>query len=815
MRGHLSFVSNAIQLAVAGSILGCGGGGSSTQVPMLTATTASLGLSSSSVNVGASVTLTATVATSGGGVTVTTGSVTFYDGAASMATTALNSSGQAAWSSTALAAGAHSLTAAYGGNTSYSASTSSAKTLTVTVPTQQSTLALTASAPTATQGLPVELVATVAAVSGSGSAVPTGTVTFVNSATTLGTAWVDSTGVANFTSTKLPVSADSITASYSGDATYGVSTASAVSVSINVSAASTYTNPLTLNVNSTVKAVSCADPASYKDQVNGVNTWYLYCTSDALYPGDPSAHLLNVFKSSDLVNYSYVGNGLSALPSWGNISADTPWAPAIKYIGGQYLLYYAAPATTLAGGANAIGVGIGSTPAGPFVDSGTAVIAPELAPTTCCTGYRSTIDPDEIQDTSGQRYILYGSFNGGLWVRTLSADGLTSDPTSEVHVAADSRYEGGNWWYHGGYYYLFASSANCCNGPLSGYSVFVGRATTPLGPYLDAQGIDMAAFNPGGTPVIGMNGNNVVGPGGNVIFTDEAGQDYMLYHGILLSSPFYTGSTSYTARPAFIDALDWVNGWPVVRDGFGPSDVDAPQPLPAAQPKATNSYTTVLATQDAPRTLVKGLSDDFAEATLGSQWSFLNSTPNYTLTGSAYQVQSVGYDTVGNMPNVPLLAESAPLGDYIIETEVDLNIPVTGDGSNYPSAGVLIVPVTGTTPDPNNFIRVDLYNNNDARQVEFIKVQTAAVAGYPTFGATNQGPPALSTVATVTMRLVKRNVNGEEHYTAYSSNDGGVTWSKSGTWIHSLGNAADICLYAGNTAGYTADFHYIHVSTLQ
>jgi len=813
MRGHYSLIQRAVVAAVAGCVLGCGGGGGGTTTPTLAATTTTLTLSSSSVSSGASVTLTAAVSASSG--SVGTGSVIFYDGTTSLNTATLNNLGKASWSSSAFSVGTHSLTASYAGSTSYQASTSSAVTLTVKSAQLGSAVSLTTSTAASTQGLPVELVATAAAASGSGTIVPTGTVTFSNGATTLGIALLDPTGVANFTSTRLPVGTNSISSSYSGDANYAAATSTAVSVAIKASAAAAFTNPLTLNATSTIKAVSCADPAIYKYQNGGANTWYLYCTSDALYSGDPDTHLLNVFKSSDLVNYSYVGNGLSALPSWGNLSTDTPWAPAVKYIGGQYLLYYAAPATTLAGGANAIGVGISSTPAGPFVDSGTAVIAPEPAPTTCCTGYRSTIDPDEIQDASGQRYILYGSFNGGLWVRKLSSDGLTSDATSEVNIAADARYEGGNWWYHGGYYYLFASSTNCCNGPLSGYGVFVGRATTPLGPYLDAQGIDMAASNPGGAPVLRMNGNNVVGPGGNVIFTDEAGQDYILYHGIQASSPYYSGDVGYTARPGFIDALDWVNGWPVARGGFGPSDAEAPQPLPAAQPGATNSYTTALETQDAPRTSIAGLSDDFTETTLGSQWSFLNATPNYTLTGSGYQVASVGYDTVGNMAKVPLLAESAPLGDYMVETEVDLDIPVSGDGANYPSAGMLIVPVNGQTPDPNNFVRVDLYNDNDTRQVEFIKAQTAVVAGYPTYGATNQGPPALTTVATVALRLVKRNVNGEEHYTALSSNDGGVTWTQGGTWTHSLGSSADICIYAGNTTGYTAKFHYVHVSTLQ
>jgi arabinan endo-1,5-alpha-L-arabinosidase len=429
--------------------------------------------------------------------------------------------------------------------------------------------------------------------------------------------------------------------------------------------------------------------------------------------------------------------------------------------------------------------------------------------TNCCGGaYRSTIDPDEIQDASGQKWILFGSFTGGLYVRKLSADGLTSDPSSEVQVAMDNRYEGGNWWYSDGYYYLFASSTNCCNGPLSGYGVFVGRSATPAGPYLDAQGISMTATNVGGTPVIKMNGNSVIGPGGNVIFADESGQTYMLYHGIVSTNPYYSGNVGYTARPGYIDALDWIDGWPVPRGGFGPSDLDAPQPMPAAQPGASNSYVTVQATPDVARTEIAALSDEFNESTLSSQWSFIHSTPTYTLTGTAYQVNSVAFDPVSSMPDVPLLAENSPAGDYMVETKLDLNLPVSGAGPDFAQAGLLIY------GDDNDFLRLDLYNNNDTRQVEFIKAETAVAAGYPTWGATNLGPPAIASDVSVWMRIVKRDVNGEEHYTAYSSNDD-ASWIQGGTWVHALGSSARICLYAGNRSGYTASFDYVHVSTLQ
>jgi arabinan endo-1,5-alpha-L-arabinosidase len=803
MRGHLSFFTTAILFVGSVLVLGCSSGGSAgtSQGPSATAT--SLALSNSSIKVGTSVTLTATVTSLG--TSVTSGTVTFGDGTTNLATMTLNSVGKAAYSSSSLAVGTHALTASFGGNTSYLSSVSSAVSLIVTNPTLPSSVALTLSVASTIQGFPVELVATISP--SSGNSMPTGTVAFANGTTSLGSASVDSTDVAAFTSTLLPVGTDSITATYSGDTNYSASSSAPAVTTISAAATATYNNPLTLNASSTSKAISCADPAIYKDQNGDVDTWYLYCTSDALYAGDSNPHYINIFSSSDLVNWNYLGNAFASLPSWADVSGASLWAPAIKYFNGQYYLYYAASETSLTGNGSAIGVGTSNSPAGPFVDHGSPVVEPELA-TNCCSGsYRSTIDPDVIQDSTGQMYILFGSFVGGLYVRELSADGFTSDSTSEVQVAVDNRYEGGNWWFYDGYYYLFASSTNCCNGPLSGYSVFVGRSTTPMGPYLDAQGISMTAVNPGGTPVIRMNGNSVIGPGGNVIFVDESGQDYILYHGIVASSPYYPDDVGYTARPGFIDAIDWVNGWPVARGGYGPSDVQAPQALPAAQPGAANGYVTALSIQDAPRTAIAALSDEFNTTTLSSQWSFLHSIPTYTLTGSAYQVNTVAYDPISSMPSVPLLSESAPVGDYLVETKLSLNLPISGVGEDFAQAGLLIY------GDDNDFIRLDLFNNNDTRQVEFINALVPQT-GYPSWGATNVGAPAINTEVSVWMRIVKRNVNGQEHYTAYTSNDD-ATWVQSGTWVHQLGGSSKICLYGGNHAGFVASFDYVHVSTLQ
>jgi hypothetical protein len=116
--------------------------------------------------------------------------------------------------------------------------------------------------------------------------------------------------------------------------------------------------------------------------------------------------------------------------------------------------------------------------------------------------------------------------------------------------------------------------------------------------------------------------------------------------------------------------------------------------------------------------------------------------------------------------------------------------------------------------DDNDYVRLDVFSDSDTRQVELIKQETAVAAGYATWGATALGPAAITTNVNAWLRIVKRDVNGEEHYEAYSSSDD-VHWTESGTWVHTLGSAAKICLYAGNLAGYTAAFDYVHVSTLQ
>jgi photosystem II stability/assembly factor-like uncharacterized protein len=194
------------------------------------ANTISNAVNNASPALGSTVTFTATV-NKGTGVPVPTGTVTFSDGTTVLGTGPLNASGVATFSTTSLGLGPHSVSAAYGGDTLYAASNSAAVVVTVvTVGTTATTTGLGASASNPVLGASITLTATVN--KGTGTATPTGNVTFSEGATVLGTGALNASAVATLQTSALAVGAHNITASYSGDATYSASTSAPVTVTV-------------------------------------------------------------------------------------------------------------------------------------------------------------------------------------------------------------------------------------------------------------------------------------------------------------------------------------------------------------------------------------------------------------------------------------------------------------------------------------------------------------------------------------------------------------------------------------------------------
>jgi len=108
----------------------------------------------------------------------------------------------------------------------------------ITVATATTTT-LAASATTIVAGTAINFTATVA--ESGGSNVPTGTVTFKDGGTTLGSMTLNGTGVAVYSTSALSVGAHSVTAVYSGDAGNTASTSTAASVTVTAPPAPTVT----------------------------------------------------------------------------------------------------------------------------------------------------------------------------------------------------------------------------------------------------------------------------------------------------------------------------------------------------------------------------------------------------------------------------------------------------------------------------------------------------------------------------------------------------------------------------------------------
>ncbi|GAB3433891.1 family 43 glycosylhydrolase [Flindersiella endophytica] len=340
-------------------------------------------------------------------------------------------------------------------------------------------------------------------------------------------------------------------------------------------------NPVYTNPVADEASENFADPSIIRGR-DGY--WYAYATADPRYAGD-SYHLLKIVRSRDLDTWEYAGDVFTPeteprYDGYGDAARRMYWAPDIEYFGGRYVLYYSYVVNV---GTDqhwrAIGVATAPQPAGPWTDSGAYVTGPETwEPRPGVTAWRNVIDPDMVATPQGERYLYYGSVNGGIRVVKLSPDGLTAVGEA-TQVTPENRYEAADLVYRDGYYYLFASViGGCCAGPASAYPVHVARSRDPRGPFVSRDGDSMLAQDGGGTPVQVPNGNRWVSVGHTSITTDLAGQQWLVSHGIDREHPYLQGTAN--DRHLVISRLDWIDGWPTANAGRGV--LDGPLPAPRA-----------------------------------------------------------------------------------------------------------------------------------------------------------------------------------------------------------------------------------------
>ena len=276
-----------------------------------------------------------------------------------------------------------------------------------------------------------------------------------------------------------------------------------------------------------------ADPSIIRAD-NGI--YYLFSTESQTFPNVP------IYKSIDLVNWYFVGSAFNDVTRpvsfYGNI-----WAPDINYINGQYVMYYS---MSKWGGEwdCGIGVSVSEYPWGPFREYSKLFDSRQIS-------VQNSIDPFYIED--GNRKFLFWGSHHGIYGIELSEDGLSIQAGAEKFQIAGNGGEGTYIHKRNGYYYLFVSIGSCCNGLSSTYKVVYGRSERLQGPYYDRQNRSMMEGN--GSVLLSGNAF-VAGPGHNAEFImDDAGVDWILYHGYLRSEP-------ELSRLGFLDRIFWQDDWP-------------------------------------------------------------------------------------------------------------------------------------------------------------------------------------------------------------------------------------------------------------
>jgi hypothetical protein len=159
-------------------------------------------------------------------VAVPTGSFTFTDGASTLGTVRASTAGETEFMVSHLSVGTHNIVANYSGDLEFSPVSSSV--LSVTVEKAATAISLRSTPNPLVSGSKVALDAT-ASVAPPGAGTPTGSVTFYDNGVSLGSSTLDASGHASLEVTGLAAGVHSLTASYSGDESFGGSSSASSS----------------------------------------------------------------------------------------------------------------------------------------------------------------------------------------------------------------------------------------------------------------------------------------------------------------------------------------------------------------------------------------------------------------------------------------------------------------------------------------------------------------------------------------------------------------------------------------------------------
>lgn len=242
------------------------------------------------------------------------------------------------------------------------------------------------------------------------------------------------------------------------------------------------------------------------------DAYYGYATTNG------STVNIRTIRSDDLVSWEELGDSLPALPEWAMLNSGYTWAPGVLQTEDQFIMYYVARDEDF--DRQCIGIAVSEDPDGPFRDSNDEAFI-------CQNQLGGSIDAHPFKDVDGKLYLLWKndgnccSMEVALWIQELSPDGMNLVGEPVKLITRDQPWErplieNPAMVRHNGKYYLFYSG-NWWES--HEYAIGYAVCETPTGPCekpLDEPWFKYEA--------------PVMGPGGQMFFTDEEGNLWMAYH---------------------------------------------------------------------------------------------------------------------------------------------------------------------------------------------------------------------------------------------------------------------------------------------
>jgi len=297
---------------------------------------------------------------------------------------------------------------------------------------------------------------------------------------------------------------------------------------------------------------------------------YYYCYSTDVGYGTTVPAGIQIRKSKDLVEWTFVGwvfNGLPAkgkqfIASHGSTAFEALWVPYVMKVSNEYRLYYSlsSPAPRL----SVIGLATAANPEGLWTEKDLVVTSLDNSDIQT-----NAINPTVITTAGGDQFMYYGSAWDGICTLKLdAATGLAANSNDKGKRIANSGFTNGA--YNGNIegaeiiynntlnkYFLFIAY----DWLQTKYNVRVCKADNPEGPFYDYNNVDANTNTDHGPMILApCKFENHDGWQGTVhcaVFDDGNGQYYMAHQGRPAVNSYFM---DLHVRKMFWTA----DGWPIV-----------------------------------------------------------------------------------------------------------------------------------------------------------------------------------------------------------------------------------------------------------